>query len=133
MEKTVNNYIFKHYDNFWLSNLIFDTTETTFEIYTNEFNVALTEKILYELNNKLPDIRVQAEILLKTLSPIFWGNNDYLYFEFTGFVINPEFELSNCDFLMCFHNYGKTNFSDYANWLVGIKDFKIIGCYRQQL
>ena len=133
IEKNINNQVFKKHEEFWLSNLHFDGIDTTFEIFKNEINEPLISSILIRLEDRLLDIKSSSILLLQSLSQFFWGHSNNLEFSFSGFVIDNQIDFQQCDFRMCFHCFGIENFSDYANWFVDIKDFKIVGCWRQQL
>jgi len=133
MEKIINNQIFKKYENFWLSNINFDRTETTFEIFNDEIDEPLILSILSTLESRVLKLKTSSIPLLKQLSQIFWEHDNNTEFLFSGFVIDTQIDFQQCDFRMCFHCSGLGNFSDYANWFINIKDLKIVGCWRQQL
>jgi hypothetical protein len=132
-EKTINGFLFKKYDEFWLSNLMFNQSESTFEIYAETLNESQLQKILSNFNTKISQIDVECRFLLEALSEVFWGHNQNKIFDFSGFVIDTTTDKLMIDFRMCYHCSGKDGFSDFANWLIDVKDFKIVGCSRQQL
>lgn len=134
MEKTINNTIFRYYEDFWLSEVNFNGAQSTFEIYKDEINEKLLIKILAKIEaNLLLDMEKKATEILKMLSIMFWGNDRNTEFKFAGFIIDEYVDYVHSDFRMCFHCFGQDNFSDFANWVVDIKDFKIVGCSRMQL
>jgi hypothetical protein len=133
MEKKIGSFVFKKYEDFWLSNILFNNNENTFEIYQENLNETAINKILLELNKRVVKIDIDAISLLKMLSKVFWGHNRNNDFIFSGFIIDEATINLFADFRMCYHCSGVDNFSDYANWYIDIKDFRIIGCNRQQL
>ena len=48
MEKLINNTIFKYYEDFWLTEVNFNETQSTVEIYKDEIN----EKLLIKKKNQ---------------------------------------------------------------------------------
>jgi hypothetical protein len=132
MEITIRNTTFKKYEDFWLSNIYFDGTESSFEIFQESLNEKLISQIIERVEGGfLINLKATAIPLLKNLSEIFWGHGNNNLFSFSGFMIDSNF--NQCDFRMCFHCHGQNNFYDYANWFIDIKDFRIIGCWRSQL
>ncbi len=133
IKKKIGKFIFRKFDEFWLSDFEFNQNETSFEIYQETFNEELIHKILTELNGELLNVNKEGVYLLSILSEIFWGHDRNNVFQFSGFVIDNEISQRFIDFRMCYHCTGEDNFSDFANWFIDIKDFKIVGCIRQQL
>lgn len=132
-EKIINEFLFKKYDEFWLSNLIFNQSETTFEIYSETLNESQLQKIVSNFNTKILQIDVECRVLLESLSEVYWRHNKNNLFDFSGFVIDSTTDKLMIDFRMCYHCSSKDGFSDFANWLIDVKDFMIVGCSRQQL
>lgn len=133
MEKKIKNFIFKKYDDFWQANIFFNSQQTTFEVYSEELNEEIILQIDTELDTKVLCIDKNAKYLLGELSTFFWLHNRNKVFTFSGFVIDEITSKLFLDFRMCYHCYGNDNFSDFANWYIDIKDFRIVGCSRQQL
>ena len=125
-EKQIGGVIFKKYEEFWLSTILFNKEESTFEIYNEILNEDIIEKIISNLENKILCIHNDSESLLKVLSNVFWGHDRNNYFTFSGFVIDKTTINLSIDFRMSYHCSGEDNFSDYANWYIDIKDFKLL-------
>jgi hypothetical protein len=132
-EKIINNYTFKKYDGFWFSNLKFNNVESSIEIFKETLDEGLLNKIISELEYKIVQLDKEGCHLLSDLSESFWGHDKNKTFVFSGFVIDKITENMYIDFRLCYHCQGEDNFSDYANWFIDVKDFKILGCSRQQL
>lgn len=132
-EINIGGIVFKKIEDFWFSNLLFNGNEASFEIYQESFNENLVKESLSELNGKLLNINMIGLHLLIELSKVFWGHNNNAVFDFSGFVIDDTTDKRLIDFRMCYHCSGENNFSDLANWFIDVKDFRIVGCIRQQL
>ncbi len=132
-EKNIDKYIFRKYDEFWMANIEFKLIETTFEIFEETLNEDLVKRIISEIDNKILELDINGNHLLKSLSETFWGHSKNNVFTFSGFVIDTITQNLCIDFRLCYHCQGQDNFSDFANWYIDIKDFKIVGCSRQQI
>ena len=133
LEKKIGNILFRKYDEFWISDIEFNSIESSIEIYKETLNEVLLKKILSELNGKVLELDFDGQQILFSLSKAFWGHSQNNIFKFSGIVIDNTSENLFIDFRMCYHCSGEDNFSDYANWYIDIKDFKIVGCSRFQL
>lgn len=129
------SFIFYEDDSMWLTSLNEISDDATFEIYNKELNVPLVTKILKFLNGeKYISLEVKSKNLLSNLSTQFWGDDLFCpIFYFTGITIF-DFQ-RDVDFQVLFQMSSdhKGFGSDYANWRVDVKDFKIIGAFREQL
>jgi len=134
LEVLNKRFIFYVNDSMWLAPLSEMSNEATFEVYNKELNVPLVSKILNFLNTeKHLSLELKSKDLLSNLSTQFWDNT----------LLNPVFHFSGItlkdfqreiDFQMLFQMSSKDNdFYDYANWIVDVKDFRIVGVFREQL
>lgn len=133
MEREIEKIKFKKFEDFWMADLSFNKKETTFEIYDEVLNEGKIQKIILELENKVLILDKEGRCLLSKLSSIFWQHDKNSHFTFSGFVIDEMTKSTFLDFRMCYHCYGEDQFSDYANWFVDVKDFRIVGCRRQEI
>ena len=115
-----------------MSDIYFNNSENTFEIHSESLNESLIEDILLNMSNQIEILDKDALPLLVHLSKVFWGNDHNSCFVFSGFLIDETTTRLDIDFRMSYHNSGD-EFSDYANWYIDVKDFRIMGCFRQQL
>jgi len=122
-------------DSMWFTYLNEISNEATFEVYAEEINISLVEKILKFLTTeKYNLLESKCRDLLLSLSNQFWeGAFQNPYFDFSGIIIR-DFKIET-DFQLLFQmSSDEDDFgSDYANWIVNIKDFRIIGAFREQL
>jgi hypothetical protein len=132
-EKIINNYTFRKHDGFWLANLKFNHIESSIEIFKETLDEGLLNKIISELEGKVVKLDKEGCHLLNVLSESFWGHDKNNIFVFSGFMIDSITENMFIDFRLCYHCGGEDNFSDYANWFIDVKDFRIVGCSRKQL
>lgn len=136
-EIEIDNKRFTFYknDSMWLATLNEMGSEATFEVYNNELDVSLVSKILNFLNTEeYLSLELKGKGLLSSLSTQFWDNTLlYSVFHFSGIRLS-DFR-REVDFQILFHmSSNDNNFgSDYANWILDVKDFKIVGVFREQL
>jgi hypothetical protein len=133
MELIVNNTRFVKYDECWIGDISILKYETTIEIYSEDIDIALVSEIIEKCNNTIPLLMSSSQEILSTVALHFWGEKGYDIFSFSGIVIGLNHNNTFIDFRLVFHNSGKNNHSDYANWMIDIKDFKIVGCRREPL
>ncbi|CAA0176870.1 hypothetical protein [Tenacibaculum maritimum] len=134
LEVLNKRFIFYVNDFMWLAPLNEISNEATFEVYNKELNVPLVSKILDFLNTeKYLSLELKSKDLLSSLSTQFWDNTLLSpLFHFSGIRLK-DFQ-REIDFQMLFQMSSNDNdFYDYANWIVEVKDFRIVGVFREQL
>ena len=82
---------------------------------------------------KYLSLELKSKDLLSNLSTQFWDNTILSpVFHFSGITLK-DFQ-REIDFQMSFQMSSNDNeFYDYANWVVDVKDFRIVGVFREQL
>lgn len=135
MEVIIENRIFKRHQDVWMAPLTSEDPERTFEVYHENINTSLVKDILSKIDDgSIQHIYNDAVPCLKKLSSDFWKKDMSPEFILSGVTIGLNGGNSNSDFSLFYHMNSKINaFSDYANWLVDVRDFKITECRREQL
>lgn len=129
------DFLFYEGANLWLASLDEIEHEATFEVYKENLDVSLISKILSFLSSEeYFSFELKSKNLLSNLSVQFWGKDfKNIFFHFSGITIR-DFQ-REIDFQVFFHMSSNSNDleADFANWIVDVKDFKIVGAYREQL
>jgi len=125
------DFLFYESDNIWLAPLDEIGHEATFEVYNKNLDVSLISKILIFLNSEeYSSFELKSKDLLFNLSVQFWGKDlKNTRFHFSGITIR-DFQ-REIDFQVFFHmsSNSKDFGDDFANWIIDVKDFKIVGAY----
>lgn len=136
--KNVSGLNFKRFPDLWISEIEFMGITTTIEVYEDELPETLISLILLSLNDKMIELSKNAVKLLTTLAEVFWGDPEEIRFEFSGFTIGLNQNNLYCDYRLCYSQYHKAAnnlpnvpFSDSANWMVDIQNFRVVGCARE--
>jgi hypothetical protein len=132
MEEIINNIRFIKYENFWQAKLMFNSQEITFEVYQENLDDLKIQEILSKLDTQILELYHQSFPILTALSCAYWREIKACSFKFTGFSIGLHQTNLFTDFRLCFTLFGEDNFTDYANWMVDIKDNRITGCRREE-
>jgi hypothetical protein len=135
METVISGRTFKYYEDLWMCYPEHETSELTFEIYNESIDSDLVAKIFSMLDDKsIQLLYTEAISWLMNLSLSFWKRDMQPAFTLSGITIGLNGGNKQSDFSLCYHMSSKIDtFSDYANWLVDIRDFKIVACSREQV
>ncbi|WP_372871142.1 hypothetical protein [Shewanella sp.] len=134
---TENHHIFRYFDDVWICEIsAADGQDFSVEIYQEEYDDELLVRILSFLETDAFDtLKSDGLAQLAILSTAFWGAGySDAAFDFQGVTIGMDSDSDLSDFQLIYHMSSALNdFDDYANWIVDIKDYRVVGVRRQQL